>query len=212
MKQRQCQGKNMEWYYKKSTIAVCCSVALHLLVASLIMLKKNHSVVMPQQIMQINMLALPNFRNEAVPQPEKKTNENKKEFSDKKPLQQKKQAEISSAKSQVESLSKNSKNQLENNDALIITEALFDAEYLKNPAPEYPAHAKRRGMQGTVMLEVGVSKEGLARSVEIIQSSGFTMLDESAKRAVSKWNFIPAKRGDEIIEAQVIVPIEFRLD
>jgi len=29
---------------------------------------------------------------------------------------------------------------------------------------------------------------------------------------VARWRFVPAKRGDEPIEASVIVPIVFRLD
>jgi hypothetical protein len=29
---------------------------------------------------------------------------------------------------------------------------------------------------------------------------------------VSRWKFVPAKRGGEIVEARVMVPIEFRLE
>ncbi len=95
---------------------------------------------------------------------------------------------------------------------LATTKPLFDAAYLQNPAPEYPVHAKRRNMEGTVMLDVAVSEGGAARSVRISESSGFAMLDESAKNAVSRWKFVPAKRGGETVEARVMVPIEFRLE
>lgn len=93
----------------------------------------------------------------------------------------------------------------------IITQPLFDAAYLNNPAPDYPAQAKRRQMQGTVMLDVAVSITGAAQTVRIAQSSGFALLDESARRTVSRWKFIPAKRGDQTVQARVMVPIEFRL-
>jgi protein TonB len=95
---------------------------------------------------------------------------------------------------------------------MTITKPLFDNAYLNNPAPEYPAHARRRNMEGTVMLDVMVSAEGIAHYVRIAESSGFSLLDESAKNAVSRWKFVPARRGSDIVEARVIVPIEFRLD
>jgi len=95
---------------------------------------------------------------------------------------------------------------------LVMTKPLFDAAYLNNPAPEYPAPAKRRNMEGTVMLDVAVSTAGTAHQVRIAESSGFSLLDESAKHAVSRWKFVPAKRGGEIVEARVMVPIEFRLE
>lgn len=87
----------------------------------------------------------------------------------------------------------------------------FNARYLNNSAPDYPNQAKRRGMQGTVMLGVLVAESGLAKSVQIAKSSGFAMLDKSALETVRQWKFVPAKRGQETIEAHVIVPIEFRL-
>lgn len=90
-------------------------------------------------------------------------------------------------------------------------EANFKANYLLNPKPEYPAIAKSRGWQGKVMLKVQVSAEGSALQVSVDTSSGHEMLDESAVEAVTKWKFIPAKRGDNAVASTVIVPIIFTL-
>ena len=90
-------------------------------------------------------------------------------------------------------------------------EANFKANYLVNPKPEYPAIAKSRGWQGKVMLRVNVSAEGTALHVSVETSSGHEMLDESAIEAVTKWKFIPAKRGDTAVVSTVIVPIIFTL-
>lgn len=90
-------------------------------------------------------------------------------------------------------------------------EANFKANYLVNPKPEYPAIAKSRGWQGKVMLRVNVSAEGTALHVSVETSSGHEMLDESAVEAVTKWKFIPAKRGDTAVVSTVIVPIIFTL-
>lgn len=91
------------------------------------------------------------------------------------------------------------------------TEANFRANYAHNPKPEYPTIAKSRSWQGKVMLRVKVSAEGLSDAVEVEQSSGHDILDESAVEAVKKWRFIPAKRGETPVASSVIVPIIFSL-
>lgn len=89
---------------------------------------------------------------------------------------------------------------------------LFNAAYLRNPAPAYPAPARRSGDQGTVMLKVLVSPEGAPVRVELDQSSGSRLLDGAALDAVKGWRFVPARRGERSIEDWVRVPIVFRLD
>ena len=93
-----------------------------------------------------------------------------------------------------------------------ISAARFDAAYLQNPRPSYPPISRRLGEEGKVMLKVKVTADGAAAVVDLEKTSGFERLDEAAKQAVARWRFVPAKRGDEPIEASVIVPIVFRLD
>lgn len=93
-----------------------------------------------------------------------------------------------------------------------VTAARFNAAYLNNPEPKYPPLSRRLGEEGKVLLKVRVTVEGLAASVDLEKSSSFERLDEAARQAVARWRFVPAKRGDEPIEALVIVPIVFRLD
>jgi TonB family protein len=92
-----------------------------------------------------------------------------------------------------------------------ITKPSFNAAYLQNPAPIYPDAARRSGLQGKVMLEVQVSKEGNAKMVSIANSSGYAILDHAAREAVKKWHFVPARIGTNSVEAAVLVPIEFKL-
>jgi protein TonB len=88
----------------------------------------------------------------------------------------------------------------------------FDAAYLNNPVPAYPAAARRRGEGGRVQLRVLVTAAGRASRVEVSASSGSAVLDDAAKHAVERWRFLPARRGDEAIDAWVIVPIVFSLE
>lgn len=92
------------------------------------------------------------------------------------------------------------------------TQPVFDAVYLHNPAPVYPARARRQGVQGKVLLEVAVTADGQARTVSIKRSSGSSVLDDAASDAVGRWRFVPAKQGNEAVEARVIVPVEFKLN
>lgn len=92
------------------------------------------------------------------------------------------------------------------------TPPLFNAAYLRNPAPLYPAIARRSGDQGKVMLKVLVSAEGTALRVELDQSSNSKSLDAAALEAVKGWRFVPARRGAQNIEAWVRVPVVFKLE
>ncbi len=93
-----------------------------------------------------------------------------------------------------------------------LTPARFDAGYLNNPAPPYPARARRLGEEGKVILRVWVSSEGSAEEVAIKASSGSVRLDESALQTVRRWQFIPARRGSDIVASWVLVPVLFRLE
>ena len=91
------------------------------------------------------------------------------------------------------------------------SEPVFDAAYLQNPPPVYPASAQRKGIQGAVTLEVTVTAAGDARNIMVARSSGWTALDDAARHAIARWRFIPARRGHEVVEAKVLVPVEFKL-
>lgn len=90
--------------------------------------------------------------------------------------------------------------------------ARFDADYLQNPKPAYPAMSRRQGEEGKVVLRVRVSAQGASLGVEIKQSSGHARLDEAARAAVEKWRFVPARQGSEAVESSVLVPLTFTLD
>ncbi len=87
----------------------------------------------------------------------------------------------------------------------------FDAAYLNNPTPSYPALSRRNGETGRVMLRVQVGADGLPKSITIAESSNFSRLDEAAIAAVKRWRFVPAKQGDQAITEWVLVPLNFKL-
>ena len=56
-----------------------------------------------------------------------------------------------------------------------------------------------------------VDAEGRPRGVEVARSSGFALLDESARAAVAQWTFSPARTSGIAVPAEVEVPVAFRL-
>ena len=93
-----------------------------------------------------------------------------------------------------------------------ISQARFDADYLRNPPPPYPPLSRRMGEEGKVILRVSVNPQGTADAVEVRTTSGSSRLDESALKTVRNWKFIPAKRGDVAVQSWVLVPIIFKLE
>lgn len=87
----------------------------------------------------------------------------------------------------------------------------FDADYLDNPAPAYPALSRRVGEHGRVLLRVYVQPDGAATQVEVRESSGYERLDKAARETVQHWRFVPARQGDRGVAAWVLVPISFSL-
>jgi protein TonB len=83
--------------------------------------------------------------------------------------------------------------------------------YLKNPEPPYPALARRRGQEGLVVMTVKVTAAGRAANVDLKESSGFTLLDDTALEAVRRWEFEPARVGSRAVEAEIEVPVRFKL-
>ncbi|RJQ80592.1 MAG: energy transducer TonB [Desulfobacteraceae bacterium] len=83
--------------------------------------------------------------------------------------------------------------------------------YRQNPPPDYPPLARKRGLEGTVELDVLVSPAGTADTVRLALTSGHDLLDRAALSAVEKWLFQPGKKGEETAAMWVRVPVRFAL-
>ena len=77
--------------------------------------------------------------------------------------------------------------------------------------PVVPIEARRARIQGTVVLAVTVSPDGIPSAVDVHRSSGHLMLDRAAQEALWQWRFDPARRGGVPVEERIAVPITFRI-
>ncbi len=101
----------------------------------------------------------------------------------------------------------------ENEVMLSEVEALRSPEPIKavNRPPVYPSLARKRGWQGTVLLEVDVLSDGMVKNVQVKESSSYELLDRKALEAVRKWQFSPGLDAGEPVPMKVLVPVHFLL-
>ena len=70
----------------------------------------------------------------------------------------------------------------------------------------YPEQARRRGLHGDVRMMVSINSDGTLREMQVLQSSGHTILDDAARRIVRQAS--PFEPFDsEMIEQQDVLEI-----
>ncbi|HEX2115206.1 MAG TPA: energy transducer TonB [Alphaproteobacteria bacterium] len=79
------------------------------------------------------------------------------------------------------------------------------AEIVYRVAPTYPVAARRKGIEGAVLLRVRFDAGGRPEDISVMTSSGSKMLDDAAREAVARWRF----RGG--VAGALELPITFRL-
>lgn len=75
--------------------------------------------------------------------------------------------------------------------------------------PMYPALARQSGIEGAVVLEALVAKNGQVTGLRVI--SGNSLLAAYALRAVSQWRYRPSRLNGELIEVPVKITLNFQL-
>ena len=71
--------------------------------------------------------------------------------------------------------------------------------------------ARRRGIEGEVLVRVAVGLDGGAKRVEVVRSSGSPLLDQAAVEGLERWRFEPARAAGQPVAATVEIPVTFRL-
>jgi|MDTA01.3.fsa_nt_gb TonB family protein len=92
-----------------------------------------------------------------------------------------------------------------------LSQALYKIGSINNPHPPYPIIARKKGIEGSLILSVSVNKDGSVGNVIIKKSSGHKILDKVSKETIEKWLFVPAKRMGQTIKDDIQVPIKFVL-
>jgi protein TonB len=86
-------------------------------------------------------------------------------------------------------------------------EALPDP--IKRVEPKYPDEARSQHIEGLVLVQALVGKDGSIQDTRIVKS--IPALDSAAVAAVRQWHFKPAKSKGKPVAAWVAVPLKFSL-
>ncbi len=74
----------------------------------------------------------------------------------------------------------------------------------------YPQEALRKRIEGRVLLNLHIDKNGEINDIEILKSLGYEC-DEAAIRAVKSIKWTPAKQCDKGVAVWMVVPVVFKL-
>jgi len=76
---------------------------------------------------------------------------------------------------------------------------------------KYPEIAKKAGIQGQIIIEVLVDKEGVPRETKVLKSLGNNGCDEAAIKAIMQVRFRPAQQRNKPVPFRISIPITFKL-
>jgi protein TonB len=79
--------------------------------------------------------------------------------------------------------------------------------------PVYPEMARRTGVEGKVILQAVIHKDGTVGDIQVLRAPqpdlGFS---EAAKEAVVQWRYQPGKQGDRPVDVIFTIVVDFRID
>lgn len=79
--------------------------------------------------------------------------------------------------------------------------------------PEYPELARRARVEGRVILQVVIHKDGTVGEMEVIKAPAADLgFGDAAKNAVSQWRYKPARQNGRPVDVFMTVVINFSLD
>ncbi|HSY66349.1 MAG TPA: TonB family protein [Terriglobales bacterium] len=90
-----------------------------------------------------------------------------------------------------------------------VAEDLSQALLLQKVTPNYPQQALKAGIEGAVILQAWIGKDGCIRDLKLVDGS--LLLGRAAVEAVKQWRYKPYLRNGVAVEAQTYVTVNFRL-
>jgi TonB family protein len=85
-------------------------------------------------------------------------------------------------------------------------------QLIQQAKPEYPAELQQAGVQGTVVLQGVISKDGDVLSSKVLSTNVDPRLVQLALNAFKQWRYKPALLNGEPVELLTTVSIEFALN
>lgn len=83
---------------------------------------------------------------------------------------------------------------------------------LRKVNPVYPYSAKRRKIEGNILIEFVVDADGFVQSAKILRSEPEGVFDESGLKAVRRWRFRPGYVNGRPVATRFQLPLVFELE
>jgi protein TonB len=83
------------------------------------------------------------------------------------------------------------------------------ARVIYQPKPEYPPLAKMAHIEGAVLLEAILGRDGTIRELKVL--SGHPLLAKAALEAVQRWRYQPTLLNGEPVEILTEISVSFTL-
>jgi TonB family protein len=90
-----------------------------------------------------------------------------------------------------------------------LPEELAQKLVLQKVSPNYPERALKAGLQGPVVLQAWIARDGTIRDLKLIRGS--FLLGQAAYKAVKQWRYQPYLLNGQAVETQTYVTVDFRL-
>jgi protein TonB len=90
-----------------------------------------------------------------------------------------------------------------------LSEDLSRRLLLQKVLPSYPAKAVRDRLQGAVVLQAYIARDGTIQELKLIRGS--LLLGQAAYNAVRQWRYQPYLINGRAVEAQTLVTVDFKL-
>ena len=91
-----------------------------------------------------------------------------------------------------------------------ITAEVKQPELIKKVEPQYPEIARKARIQGVVILEAVITKEGSVEGVKVLRAL-HPILDQAAVNAVKQWRYKPALLNNRPVKVYFTVTVKFTL-
>jgi protein TonB len=90
-----------------------------------------------------------------------------------------------------------------------VSSGVMAANLVSGPKPSYPTLASLTRMQGNVVMQVVISRNGTVEDMRVIK--GHRLLRGAAKNAVRTWRYRPYKVNGVPVEVATVVNVDFAL-
>ena len=92
---------------------------------------------------------------------------------------------------------------------VLVPEELSKSMVLNRVEPDYPKQALSSGLQGAVVLQASIGRDGKVTELKLVR--GYMVLGKAASDAVRQWRFRPYILNGQAVDAQTYITVDFKL-